>query len=237
MTHDSTTTMTGNIQIDPTATTGGDDLFILLCAPSHDDLTDYTSKLFDNFPNLGAPTLLHKFESPLKYDHLLSGLPIDPEKTEVALIFCGHGEPSSLLGPGTSPDTPDYRQTFSSFYDDSFLHLGPKLMLAFCCSAAVGLGHSYDCKTINQTFIGFDSEIGIIKKGGIYANWWRKILRGSAAAMLNATDRNEMEKSIRELYRDAISFFDSPAGRRYQLARAMKWYLLAQSKALKVFQS
>src|SRR5215218_8806091 len=124
---------------------GGRSLVILLCAPSHDTLTEYTSELLDNFPGLGAPAVLHKFVSPLRYDQLLSALSINPGTTDVALIFCGHGEPPELQGPGAHPGAAGYRDARSAFYDESFLDAGlvPKFLLAFCCSAAAGLGDAY----------------------------------------------------------------------------------------------
>src|ERR1043166_7526671 len=126
MPYDNTTTTQNNPN-------GSGNLLILLCAPSHDDLTEYTSKLLENFPSLGAPTVLCKIEVPVTYDQLLSNLAIDPETTEVALIFCGHGQTSSCQGPGAQLWAPNYRKSRSFFYNDSFLHMGPVFMLAFCC--------------------------------------------------------------------------------------------------------
>ena len=215
------------MQNEPAATTSGGNLLILLCAPSHDDLTKYTSKLFESFPHLGAPSEQRIFEHPLTYDQLLSELSVDPDTTDIALVFCGHGEPFSLLGPGV------HRDSFSSFYDDKLIELRPKHMLAFCCSAAAGIGQSYDHKTEASTFVGFDMKIGIVTVSGVYAAWWRKILHGLASAMLNASDTHALETSVQALYKDAITFFHHN-DKKYRWARAMKWYLLAQSKAIKV---
>jgi hypothetical protein len=234
MTHNNSTQTTHYSQ----AVTSGSNFLILLCAPSHDSLTEYTSTLLENFPNLGAPTSLHKFVSPLTYEQLLSSLSIDPNTTEVALIFCGHGEPTSLQGPGTHPGAPDYNDVRSSFYDDSFIHLAPRFMLAFCCSAADELGISYERKTSGRTFVGFDAEIGFVKKDGPYAEWLRNILHGSAALMLGVTGADDPEEAIRDLYSNAISYFNSPEGKkkcRWWLAQSM--YLQGQLDALKFIRS
>ncbi|HEY0322015.1 MAG TPA: hypothetical protein VGC66_13735 [Pyrinomonadaceae bacterium] len=223
MPHDDTTTTQNN-------PAGSGNLLILLCAPSHDDLTEYTSKLLENFQSLGEPTVFCKIESPLTYDQLLSNLAVDPKTTEIGLIFCGHGETASLQGPGAPPGTPDYKKLRSFFYDDSFLHLGPTFMLAFCCSAAVELGDAYYRLTTGSTFVGFDDEIGFVKKGGDYADWWRKILHTSASAMLSANDIQELEKPIREIYQEALAHFDPRTGRRYRWGLMMRAYLRKQLK-------
>jgi hypothetical protein len=225
MPHNNTTMMNSQ-----TNTGGGGNLLILLCAPSHDDLTEYTSKLLENFPDLGAPTKLRKIESPLTYDQLLAELSINPETTQIALVFCGHGEPASLRGPGAHPGAPDYKTRQASFYDDSLLHIGPMFMLAFCCSAATALGGAYEHKTSGRTFIGFDDEIGFVKRDGVYAEWCRKILHTAASTMLNATDINDLERPIREVYKDAISFFDPSTGQRYRWGLMMRAYLRKQLK-------
>lgn len=226
MTHQDMTT-TENTQNDA-------NLLILLCAPSHDDLTEYTSRLFASFPHLGGRVELRIFESPLKYEQLLLELSVNPATADVALIFCGHGEPFSLQGPGALPGEPNYRKTFSSFYDEGTIDNRPKLMLAFCCNSAAGIGKAYKLKSYESTFIGFDVDIGFVTRHGIYAEWWRKILHGLASSMLNASDSDVLEKDVQSLYKDAIDFFHRH-DRKYRWARAMKWYLLAQLKAIKVF--
>src|SRR5437763_5736456 len=133
-------------------------LLILLCAPSHDRLTEFTCKLFIDFPNLGAPAKFFKIERPITYEQLLSTLSLGQD-AEVALIFSGHGDSTSLLCPGVNPESPDYEKSFSCFYDNTFLNLGPTYMLAFCCSAASSLGESFQ-GVAGRTFMGFDVPIG-----------------------------------------------------------------------------
>jgi len=210
----------------------GNQLVILLVAPSYDDLTEYTSKLLENFPQVGASTILCKLESPMTYSELLSQHSIDPLATEVALIYCGHGENDSLLGPGAHPSAPDYRTTHSSFFNESYMPIGPKFLLAFCSNAANGLGNSYHYMTNERTFIGFDEEIGFVLEEGPYAEWWRKIIHGLALAMLSAPDVNAMESSALRLYRDALSFFSSEGGRKLEWALIMRLYLRKQLDAI-----
>src|SRR6266852_7427895 len=128
MAHNSMMTMNSN----------NSDVVVLLCAPSHDRLTHYTSSLLEDFPSLGTRTILCTFDSPLKYDQLLANYSINPKETDVAVIFCGHGKDPSLQGPGENPGSPDYSTAQSVFYEDSFLHMGPKIMLAACCYSALG---------------------------------------------------------------------------------------------------
>lgn len=227
MIHNSSTTPTkSNL-------TGGPGL-ILICAPSHDNLTEYTSKLLENFSALGAPTVLRKIESPLTYDQLLTELSLDPVATEIMLIFCGHGEPTALLGPADHPGAPDYRDTVASFYDESHLHLGPKLMLAFCCSAAAGLGASYDHKTHGRAFVGFKDDILILKEDGNYADCWRAILHGLASALLNASTRTKLEKSVRKIYAEALASFSPDKDNVNNWGLMMRASLLQQLADIKV---
>lgn len=229
MTHHDTKTM-NKIQSDLAGTYAGASPLILLSAPSHDDLTEYTSSLFESFPSLGVPAELRVFERPLTYEQLLSEISVDPETTDVALIFCGHGEPSALLGPGIQ------KKTFSTFYDDTIIEIRPKYMLAFCCKSAAGIGRSYKHKTEVSTFVGFGVDIGIVTVSGVYAAWWRKILYGLVSAMLNSPDGYALEKSVQSLYQEAIAFFHRN-DKKYRWARAMKWYLITQSKSVKVIQT
>jgi len=212
-------------------------LIILLGAPSHDNLTEYTSKLLEDFPDLGAPTLLCRIETPVTYDTLLAQKSIDPSQTEVVLIYCGHGEPPSLQGPGALPGTPNCRDLQSVFYDERFLHLGPTFVLAFCCSAAIDLGYSIDRKTTGRTFVGFDEQIGWVMKTGDYADCYKRILHGSALAMLRATTIHSLEKSIREIYRAALSSFSSEKDGQYEWGLMMRAYLRKQLEALTFIRS
>src|SRR5262249_473729 len=113
--------------------------FILLTAPSHDDLTEYTTTLLENLPPLGYPTVLYKFDGPTTYDKVPQRL-TQPPGLDVLVIFGGHGDKASLQGPGVFPGAPRYRELRSTFFDKSHLPLAPTFMLAFCCSAGQGLG-------------------------------------------------------------------------------------------------
>jgi hypothetical protein len=231
MTHNITKTST--TQHNPAA---GGGLLILLCAPSHDTLTQYTSGLLAGFPSLGAPALLHKFSSPLRYDQLLASLPINQQATDVALVFCGHGEPSELQGPGAHPGAPGYSDARSAFYDSSLLQAGavPKFMLAFCSSAAADLGPAYWRNSSGQVFVGFDKKIGFVIKDGDCADWWKKLLHGAATAMLNNAGAVDPEEPLRQLYKSAIAYFNSPEGRRRcKWWLAMSMYLRRQLDSLK----
>jgi hypothetical protein len=188
-------------------------LVVILCAPEHDDLTKFTATLFANFPGLGAPTHFFRITQPTTYEQLLSQLTL-PQDAEVALVFSGHGESDALMGPGDPP---------SCFYDDTSLHLGPKLLLAFCCNAAAGLGTAFGATT-GRTFVGFRRPIGFVM-GGVYTDWWRKILHGASLAMLHAGGTRQLENDVRALYRSAYHYFNSPEGRKNKWALVMRMYL------------
>lgn len=223
MPHQDTSTMTIN---------DGDPLTILLCAPKHDLLTEYTSSLLQNLPDLGAPATPIVFEHPLRYDEVLTGLEIDSHTTDVTVVFCGHGAPSALLGPPKLRDPARGRNSYSSFFDISLWEYRPKFMLAFCCSAAEVLGEAYRLKSNDSAFVGFTTKIGIITVNGIYADYFKKLLHELAAAMLRHSDKDALEASITTTYKEAIKFFHKNEN-SYRYARAMKWYLLAQLKAVK----
>jgi hypothetical protein len=207
-------------------------LMIMLVAPSYDYLTGYTSRLLENFPDMGAPTMLCKVEQPLTYEELLSQHTIDPSTTDVALIFCGHGEKNSLLGPGAQPPAPGNRGSHSSFFDESHVPIGPKFLLAFCSNAATELGRAYEYMTYERTFVGFDSEIGFMLEEGVYADCWRKLIHGIASAMLNAPEVTALESAVTDLYKEAFSFFSMGAGRELQWSLMMRMLLLKQKEAI-----
>lgn len=212
-------------------------LMIMLVAPAYDYLTRYTSKLLENFPDLGAPTILCKIESPLTYDELLSQHSIDPSVTDVALILCGHGKKNSLLGPSTQPPAPGHRESHSSFFDESHVPIGPKYLLAFCSNAAAELGRTYEYMTYEHTFVGFDSEIGFILEEGAYADCWRKLIHGIALAMLSAPDVAALESTVRDLYKEAFSFFSTGLGRELQWSLMMRMFLFKQKEAINCIQT
>jgi hypothetical protein len=226
MTHNSTTQ--GNLP---------SNLTILLGAPSHDRLTNYTSNLLALLPKLGAPTILIKFQSPLTYDQMLSQQSINPNTTDIALIFCGHGEETSLEGPGAYPGASNYRKTRSTFYDESHHDQGPKFLLAFCCSAATGLGESFKQRTKGCTFVGFKTKIPIVTKEGVYAECWRKIIYGSASMMLQAKNRRELKKTILDLYRKAYEYFDSPQGSKHEHELWMRMSLIRQKEVIRFIKT
>lgn len=208
---------------------------VLLCAPSHDRLTRFTSALFDGIPDLGAPTVLYKIVQPTAYDQLLDTLP-HGRTTKVALIFAGHGTPTSLLGPGVNQDSTNYEKTFSCFYDDSFLNIGPKIMLAFCCSAGADLGESFR-PTKGRTFMGFDQPIGFVMQDGVYIDWWRTILHRSTLEVIHAETPQKIEVVVKGLYRSALSYFSSPQGRKKQWALWMRMTLRHQMNALRIIKT
>jgi hypothetical protein len=228
MTHNDTTTLTKS------SLTGAHRL-VLICAPSHDDLTEYTSKLVENLPDLGPPAVLRKIESPLTYDQLLSQLALDREATEVALVFCGHGDPSALLGPAKHPGAPGYSETLAPFYDETHLPLGPGHMLAFCCSAAAGLGASFEREAPGGTFIGFKDDIPFLTEGGSYAECYRGIIHGLASALLNVSDRGRLEHVADNIYEQALaSFPPEKDGTVHDWGLMMRGGLLQQWADLKV---
>jgi hypothetical protein len=202
----------------------GERRVILLVSPVRDKLTEYTAGLLADPPDLGAPTVLCRPEHPVTYDEQLSQLSIDPSSTEVVLIFCGHGRAYSLDVPGGSADTP--------FFDQRDVLAGPRFLLAFCSNAGAELGAAYERQTRGRTFVGFDSEIGFVMAGGEYASTWRKIMFGITLAMLSATDRVTLEKSVIGLYKDALSFFSSEQGRKHRWWLAMSMYLRQQMQAV-----
>lgn len=220
----------------PTNTTSNtvvnSDLIILLAAPSYDKLTEYTSSLVVNLPPLGGPTRLRVIKSELTYDQLLAQEGIDPADTEVSLVFCGHGEDASLRGPGPDDDDED-----SPFYDDSHHSVCPKLMLAFCCLAAKGIGRSYEDKTAGQTFIGFDDDIGFVMEGGPYADWWTRIIHDIARAMLSGSDANEIQRASQKIYKDALHAFRSEKDAENDWGLLMRSYLRHQYQALNIIQT
>jgi hypothetical protein len=217
-----------NQQMSPT---GAGNRFILLGAPSHDDLTEYTSTLLEEFPNLGLPTVLFKFTTPIKYDYLLTQCPIPPP-ADVLLIFCGHGEDSALQGPGANPGASNYRKLRSDFYTDSYLHLGPTFMLAFCCKAGLGLGDSYDRKTTGNTFVGYEDNLYLVMADGAYADCWKKILCDIALAMLTATNDESLGQAIRDAYKAALSAFPPQDDSKYEWGLMMRAYLRKQMETI-----
>lgn len=218
--------MTTNTQGNP-ASAGGN-LIILLGAPSHDELTEYTSKLLEGLPALGAPTLLCKFDAPLTYDQLLVQKSVNPTGKSVMLLFCGHGVDSALQGPGVSPGMPNYSKARSPFYDDSHIQLGPKFLLAFCCYAANKLGDAYERKTTGGTFVGFEDKIFFVMGDGDYADCWKEVLHGTALAMLNAPDLPALEKAVRDIYKAALLTFSPEEDAKYEWGLYMRAYLRRQ---------
>lgn len=220
----------------PWSSLPGGNLIILLSAPSHDRFTRYTNRLLENFPDLGAPTILEKFQSPLTYDQLLVQHFINPNTTHTALIFCGHGEDASLEGPGAQPGTPNYKTARSVFYNELHLDYGPTFLLAFCCNAATGLGELFKQKT-GRTFVGFKTKIPVVTKDGVYAKCWRTILHSTAFSMLRAQNRRELKKAILNIYREALAFFESPEGSRHEHALWMRMSLLQQKEVIRIIKT
>ncbi len=207
---------------------GAERRIILLVAPVHDALTKYGAGLLVDPPDLGAPSVLCRPEHPVTYDEQLSQLSIDPSETEVGLVFCGHSREDSLLGPGAPSDG----AAGSPFFDQRHVPTGPKFLLAFCSNAGAGLGAAYERQTRGRAFVGFNGEIGFVTAGGEYAQTWRKILFGAASAMLSAADSFTLEKSVVEMYRDALSMFSPENDRRHMWGLAMRMYLRQQMKAV-----
>jgi hypothetical protein len=203
---------------------------IVLCAPRYDKLTEYTSKLFDHFSGLSAPVKIEVFDRAVTYEQLLSDLNVNSSE-DVALIFCGHGRPSLLQGP---PD--DINDEASAFYDADLVEDRPKYMLAFCCSAGAGIGDAYARLTNDSTFVGFKRKLPIVTVDGIYAEWWKKIVYELASAVLNSPDLETLENSIEKLYKEAIRFFHLNE-KRYEWARAMKWYLHKHSEIVRAVKT
>lgn len=200
-------------------------LVVLLCAPVQKDdlLTNYTSKLLENFPSLNHSTKLRKFSEPLTYENLLTELSLNTED-DVAVVFWGHGNESSLLGP---PDPSS--QTRTSFYDATSIDSGPKYMLAMCCSAAIGLARAFDGRD-DRAFIGFDRPIPFVLAGGIYAEWWTKIVQGCAAAMLQFNNVDDLRAAVQHVYKSALSVFPPDSKREHGLL--MNGYLLQQLESI-----
>jgi len=229
MTHNNMTTQTKSNLAD-----GG--RVILLCAPSHDELTEYTSKLLEAFPDLSVPTVLRKIDGPLTYGQLLLELELSTHQRapDITLVFCGHAEPSALLVPAYPPGTQGHKNSLGPFYDNSYVDLGPTLMLAFCCSAAAGLGVSFEHRTAGRSFIGFKDDILILAEEGTYADCWRSILHRITSALMSISDQANLEKSVRKIYRDALAMFPADKDDVYDWGLMMRGALLQQQADLKV---
>ena len=200
-------------------------VFTLLAAPAHDDFTNYSSSLLNDFPSLGTATALRRFSGPLTYKQLIKEQGIKAS-TDILLIFCGHGNDSELLGPalpGTSDET-------SVFYDETHVRLGPRFVLAFCCNAGKGLGTEYST-TSSRVFVGFKDELHMVLDDGEYALWWRKLMHHIAFAMLTAVDRHTLEKTVRDLYHSALNAFVGP---EHKWGFMMRAYLRRQLNSLVV---
>jgi len=176
-------------------------------------------------------------ESSITYDKLLYQNSIDPLDTEIALIFCGHGERDALLVPSANGDASDGPRAATVFFDQSHIALGPEFLLAFCSRAAAELGKSYEEVTTNRTFIGFEHKIGLLLAEGIYAQWWTRIIHGMVLAMLTEEDSDKLAKSIFDLYRDALKFFSSGEGHRHKWSLMMRAYLRSQMEALRIIRT
>jgi hypothetical protein len=174
------------------------------------------------------PTNLYKFSTPLTYEQLLQKLSIDPDDRDVLVVFCGHGNNAALQGPAAAGDPATAR---SVFYKSAYIDLGPKYMFAMCCSTAEGLATSFERRT-DRAFIGFGSEIGFVMKGGVYAEWWRKVLHDCAAAMLQSKDVHDLRRSVEHIYKAAYMFFQPQGGRRYRYGLMMGAYLRQQLEVI-----
>jgi hypothetical protein len=152
---------------------------------------------------------------------------------DITLVFCGHGEPSALLVPAYPPGSPVYKDVLAAFYDESYLDLGPRLMLAFCCSAAAGLGDSYE-STSGRSLVGFKDDILILTEDGNYAECWRAILHGLTFALISASDRATLEKFVRRIYGEALSMFPADKDDVYDWGLMMRGALLQQQADLRV---
>ena len=179
-----------------------------------------------DFPSLGTATALRRFSGALTYKQLLKEQNIKAS-TEVLLIFCGHGTEFELLGPalpGTSEETSD-------FYNDTHVRLGPRFMLAFCCSAGKGLGAEYS-KAATRAFVGFKDELYMVMADGKYAFWWKKLMHSIAWAMLTTTDKATLEQNVRDIYRSALAAFPAHEDSQHDWGFMMRAYLRRQLESL-----
>ena len=202
------------------------DVLVLLCAPVQEDdlLTNYTSNLLQTLPPLKQTTIFKKFSEPLTYESLLTELSIKGED-DVAVVFWGHGNESSLLGPPAATDPQDK----TCFYDATSIDSGPKYMLAMCCSAAIGLARAFDGRD-DRAFIGFDRPIPFVLAGGVYAEWWTKIVHGCADAMLQFKNVDDLRAAVQQIYKLALSVFPTDSKREHGLL--MNGYLLKQLESI-----
>lgn len=152
-------------------------------------------------------------------------------------INCGHGEKDSLLGLGTYGSPPERATTRSSFFNQSHVPIGPKFLLASCSSAATELGKSYRDLTKGCTFVGFEDEIGLVLAGGIYDDWWKRIVHGVASSMLSAPNVQALEKSVLDLYKEALLFFSGDDGQKHKWELMMRAYLRSLMDSINFIQT
>jgi len=215
---------------------GGHSSKIVLGAPAHDDLTEYTAELLANIHLLsGSSTLYCKFSDPLTYDQLLVQRGIKSANT--FLIFGGHGDESQLLGPGAKLGAANCRKLRSPFYTSAHIYLGPRFMLAFCCWAGVQLGDWFENQTAGRTFVGFEDELYLVLADGDYATCWTQLLVDLAKAMLNAPDLQSLEKAVQDSYQSALNKFPPHQDKKNRWGMLMRGYLRRQSESVRAIIS
>jgi len=210
---------------------GRTDLQVILGSPSHDALTEYMSMLLDDFPPLGFPTSLFRFVAPKDYGNALAHLSIESDQ-DVFLIFCGHGSDAALLGPGTTPNAADYGTLKSVFYDRSHLHLGPQLLLAFCCSAGIELADVFGRFTSDGIFVGYDDKLYLVMGSGPYAECWRRVLFNIAIAILTTQNDRGLEQAIKSAYAAALSEFPPSKDSENEWGLLMRAYIRKQMETV-----
>lgn len=204
-----------------------------LCATPCDDITRFLSTLLDDFPDLGMPTQLIRMEQPVSYKQLMDSLVVS-DGTEIILVFSGHGATDALLGaPPAEGSHAASSSSHSRFYDVDSFDLGPRVLVAFCCSSGAVLGDAFR-DTLGRAFMGFDSPIGFVTADGVYSESWKKILHQSTLKITSTADNKELRDFVEKLYLDAYQYFKSAEGQQHEWWFWMTLVLRGHLDALRV---
>ncbi len=189
---------------------GDKDVVIWLCATPYDDISKFLSGLFNDFPTLPKPTRLFTMKRATSYEQLMES--VEGDKTEVVLVFSGHGSSNALLGPPKTISNSAGVEP-SNFYDLDQFELGPGALVAFCCSSGAVLGEAFK-EASDRAFIGFVAPIGFVTAEGVYFTAWQKILHQSTLKIISSSQSRELRTFVRGLYLDAYHYFKSEEGQK-----------------------
>ena len=210
---------------------------VLVCAPKYDALTVFTSSLAEGFQStygypksiiLDKPTTLYK---------LLDDLLIE-DKTEIVLVFTGHGTPDALLGPpGSDSDIRTSQGSHSVFYNSGHRVQGIRVIIAFCCSSAEKLGDYVASQ--GTIFLGYKERIGFILKEGDYKDWPQRILQAISEQAFELNEgsslgKREAKQAIKDLYLEAYNYFKTGKGKANEYSPYMAALLWAQREVFDI---